>query len=71
MNEPNVKVKSNRPTNAQLSFAVMFLTALVIFAIASIGVAVADVVGMFFASVLCILLTILAVLAVTVIYAEC
>lgn len=66
-----LSIKSrNRPTNAQLSFSVMFLTALVIFAIASIGVAVADVAGVFFASVLCILLTMLAVLAVAMIHAE-
>lgn len=68
MNEPNVKVKSNQPTNTQLSSAVLFLTALAVFAIASIGVSVADMAGVFFASVMCVVMTLLTVLAVTTLY---
>lgn len=69
MNKQSAKSK-NRPTDTQLSSAVLFLTALVIFAIASIGALTTEMAGAFLGSVSSIILTILAVLAVTVIYAE-
>lgn len=70
MNKQSANSK-NRPTEAQLSSALLFLTALVIFAIASIGALTAEMVGAFLGSVSSIILTMLAVLAVAVIYSEC
>lgn len=68
MNKQNTK--PSRSTNAQLPSAVLFLTALVIFAIASIGTFTAEIAGAFLGSLLSIILTVLAVLAVTIIHAE-
>lgn len=57
-----------KQTQSQISGAIAFLTALAVFAIASIGVSVADMAGVFFASVMCVVMTLLTVLAVAMLY---
>lgn len=57
-----------KQTQPHTSGAIAFLTALAVFAIASIGVSVADMAGVFFASVMCVVMTLLTVLAVTTLY---
>lgn len=60
-------LKHKQKTNDQLLPAVLFLTALVVFAIASGGVLFSSLVGVFLACVACIIMTLLAVLAVVMI----